>query len=456
MAGSKPRSTLANATAAGAPHRRSGRTSLELIAYRLITTLARPAAGLILRMRARRGKEDLARRGERLGVASTPRPDGALVWVHAASVGEANAALPLVGRLLQAVPGLNILLTTGTVTSARFVAPRLPPGCIHQYVPLDSAPLVRRFLDYWRPALAVFTEQEVWPNLIFETGTRNIPLALVNARMSKVSFTRWQRRARAAHDLFSRFDVVLTQNQGLADNFTALGAHPAIAVGNLKIDAPPLPVEPARFAELDTALAGRARILAASTHDGEESIIADAHRILARHVPGLLTIIAPRHPERGTAVAEALKASGFRIAQRSHGELADARTDIYVADTIGELGTLYSIAPISIIGASLVERGGHNPIEAVRHGSAVLTGPHWANFDDAYTALLAAHGAIEVHSPEDIAETVRLLLEDPVRLAAMQEQGRLSLQALSGALDRTVAQLLPLIGAQEGDVRRAS
>lgn len=457
MAGSKPRSTHEIKDMLDLAQERSGaRPSLELAAYRLLTTLARPAAGVILRMRARRGKEDLTRQGERLGTASLTRPEGSVVWVHAASIGEANAVLPLIARLVGDVHGLHVLLTTGTVTSARFVASRLPPRTIHQYVPLDSAPLVRRFLDHWQPALAVFTEQEIWPNLLFETSARKIPLALVNARMSQASFGRWQRRAHVARELFSRFSIVLAQNQPLADNFTTLGAHSSIAVGNLKIDAPAPPVDTARFRELGSALAGRPRILAASTHDGEEMIAAAAHRLLARRFPDLLTIIVPRHPERGTAIAEALKADGFRVALRSLGELSDPTTDIYIADTIGELGTLYASSPIAFIGGSLSPRGGQNPIEAVRHGSAVLTGPNWTNFEDAYGALLTANGAIEVRSAEDIAENVRTLLEEPERLTQMQERGRVALQALSGALERTVAQLVPLIAAPSGDLRRAS
>jgi 3-deoxy-D-manno-octulosonic-acid transferase len=439
------------------PHVRfSASPSMELAAYRALTTLVRPAAGLILRLRARRGKEDLTRRGERLGEASLIRPDGTLIWVHAASIGEANAVLPLMARLIDDVGNLHVLLTTGTVTSARFVTSRLPPRAIHQYVPLDSAPLVRRFLDHWKPALAVFTEQEIWPNLVFETSARNIPLALVNARMSQASFGRWQRRAHIARELFSRFDVVLAQNESLADNFAMLGARPSIAVGNLKIDAPAPPVDSARFHELANALADRPRILAASTHDGEEAAAAAAHRILARRFPGLLTMIAPRHPERGTAIAETLRANGFRVAQRSRAQLADPKTDIYIADTIGELGTLYASSPIAFIGGSISPRGGQNPIEAIRHGSVVLTGPHWTNFEDAYSALLGAHGAIEVSSAEDIAENVRALLEEPARLTQMREQARVALQALSGALERTVAQLVPLIVAGRGDLCRAS
>ena len=427
----------------------------ELVAYRALTRLARPAAGVILRLRERRGKEDPDRRGERLGAASAPRPTGPLTWVHAASVGEANAVLPLIGSFVARRPDLSILLTTGTVTSARFLANRLPARVQHQYVPLDSPALVARFLDHWRPSLAIFTEQEIWPNLVIEAYARAIPLALVNARMSERSFGRWQRRAALAKALFGRFTVVVAQNEALAQRFGALGAPATIAAGNLKIDAPAPPVDARAHGALTRALEGRACLVAASTHAGEELILAEAHRDIARHVAGFCTLIAPRHPERGPGVAEALKAAGFNIAQRSLGELPAPRTDIYIADTIGELGTLYATAPLAFIGGSLVPHGGQNPIEAARRGAAVLTGPHWANFADAYQALLAAEGAIEVHSAADLASVVRRLLADPAERDAMQQRADGALATLSGALERTLATLLPLIPAIAEEPARA-
>lgn len=425
--------------------------------YRALTSLARPAAGLILRHRERRGKEDPARRGERLGEAAARRPEGLVVWCHAASVGETNAVLPLICALMEARPDLRVLLTTGTVTSARLAAGRLPAGAIHQYVPLDAAEFVAKFLDHWRPSLAVFTEQEIWPNLLFESHARGIPLALVNARMSQASFERWQRRPRVASQLFSRFDVVLAQSDVLAGQFSVLGAPHAFAVGNLKIDAPPPPVNDGELRRLEAVLAGRPVLVAASTHDGEEAIIASAHRSLAATLHGFLTILAPRHPERGGAIAEALQAQGLAVARRSLGHLPTANTDIYVADTIGELGTLYALAPMAFIGGSLVERGGQNPIEAVRHGAAVLTGPHRSNFADAYGMLLERGGACEITSAETLAQTVLALRGDPVRLDAVRTRAAEALQSLSGALQRTLDALLQLVPADPGEgLKRAS
>ncbi|MFN3625551.1 MAG: glycosyltransferase N-terminal domain-containing protein, partial [Hyphomicrobium sp.] len=392
----------------------------RLKAYRTTMSLLRPFAPLILKVRERSGKEDPRRRGERLGYASVARPKGVVCWVHAASVGETNAVLPVIEALGAARPDLHFLLTTGTVTSAGLAERRLGPNAVHQYVPLDAPEYAARFLEHWQPDLAVFTESEIWPSLILDTAVRNIPIALVNARLSHRSRRRWQRNKAMAVPLFSRFSIILAQNDRMALGFSALGARNVVSVGNLKIDAPPPPVDLQELDRLKAALGERPVFAAASTHEGEEESIAVAHRALARRFEGLCTIIAPRHPERGTAIAEMLKNLGFTVAQRSLGALPGPRTEIYIADTIGELGTLFALAPVAFVGGSLVDRGGQNPIEAIRHGAAVLTGPHWHNFRDAYRALLRHGGAIEVHSSTDIAAAVSKILDSPAELQSMR------------------------------------
>lgn len=426
----------------------------RLKTYRTAMTLLRPLAPVLLKVRERSGKEDPRRRGERLGVASTARPAGALCWIHAASIGETNAILPLMDALSAARPDLSFLLTTGTVTSAGLAERRLGPNALHQYVPLDAPQYAGRFLDHWKPDLAVFTESEIWPSLILETSARSIPMALVNGRLSHRSRRRWERNRTTAVPLFSRFNVILAQNERMALGFTGLGARTVIPAGNLKIDSPPPPVDDAELQRLRAALGSREVLVAASTHPGEEEEIAAAHRALVRKFEKLCTIIAPRHPERGTPLSEMLKNLGFRVAQRSLGELPDDRTDIYIADTIGELGTLYALAPLAYIGGSLVQRGGQNPIEAVRHGAAVLTGPNWQNFPDAYQALLQHKGAVEVQSGADLAEKVATLFENPVELQRMQSGAEQALATLSGALDITVEALLQYL--PDGGLKRAS
>ncbi len=419
----------------------------KLKLYRGLTRVLAPLAPFLLARRARRGKEDPARRDERFGIAGIARGPGQLAWFHAASVGETNTVLPLMNALLAARPGLSVLLTTGTVTSARLADTRLDPRAVHQYVPLDVPRYIRHFLDHWRPTLAVFVESEIWPNMILETASRGVPLALVNARMSKTSFRRWRANPGVARPLFSRFAAVLAQNAEFAERFGALGSGSARAVGNLKIDVPPLPIDASLHADLGAAIGGRPWLLAASTHEGEEDIIAAAHRRFAAKLPGALTVIVPRHPERGPTIAEKLRGQGFGVALRSASSLPDDRTDIYIADSIGELGTFYSLATLALIGGSLVPRGGHNPIEAIRLDVAVLTGPHWFNFADTFDSLHAARAIEVASSAEELGDAAARLLTDAAALAAMRARATAACARLEGALPRTLEALLALLPA---------
>jgi 3-deoxy-D-manno-octulosonic-acid transferase len=413
--------------------------------YRAVMSLARPALWLLLRRRAENGKEDRTRQGERYGIAGIPRPAGDVLWMHAASVGETNAVLPLIERLLAARKNLTILLTTGTVTSAGLAAKRLPARALHQYLPLDSTSYVRRFLNHWRPTIAILTEQEIWPNLILEAHARGIRIALINARMSKRSLARWQSKPESAKALFGRMDAILAQNDQLAQALTALGATNTSALGNLKLDAPLLPIDKAAATALRAALANRPSFLAASTHPGEDAIVADAHCLLRQSLPNLCTIIVPRHPHRGVEIAADLTARGLAVAVRSQGQLPGPGIDIYLADTIGELGTFYSVSGIAFIGGSLVEKGGQNPIEAVRHGASVLVGPWRSSFDDIYDPLLAAGGAVEVQGAEDMAQHVLAWLQTPASRDAVLAKATAALDRMAGGLDRTAEAIIGLL-----------
>jgi 3-deoxy-D-manno-octulosonic-acid transferase len=418
--------------------------------YRLATRLVRPLLPALFRYRARRGKEEPAREGERYGIAALPRPAGRLVWVHAASVGETNAVLPLLAALRAARPDLRMLLTTGTVTSARTAAARLPPGDVHQYLPLDAERYVRAFLDHWRPDLGILTESEIWPNLVVAASDRSIPLAIVNARMSKDAFHRWRKRPAMALPLFRRFDVVLAQNKLFALRYEQLGASTVRAIGNLKVDAPPPPVDAAALQLLRAATGMRPVWLAASTHNGEERIVAEAHRAIARQVPGVLTIIAPRHPERGDAIAALLAGFGLAIARRSLGQPLLPGTDIYLADTLNELGTLIALTGLVFMGKSLIpDGGGHNPVEPIRLGAAVLTGPSIHNFIDAYHPLIRDGGVREVATGRLLAEQVGSLLVDAAARDALAARGRTELDKIAGALPQTLTTLLAMLPPAE-------
>lgn len=422
---------------------------VSYIAYRAVSRVLHPAARFFLRRRSTRGKEIAGRIDERMGISSIARPPSKLLWFHAASVGETNVVVPLIETLQRERPDLSILLTTVTVTSAKIAASRLPEGVIHQFVPLDTPAFVKRFLDYWKPSMALFTESEIWPNLIMDADRRRIPVVLLNARMSDRSFKRWRVLRSLSRPLFSRFSVVLAQSDLLAKRLMKLGAPKVISAGNLKFDSPPLSVDAGELGKLRAAIGSRRVFLAASTHPGEEETIGDVQDALAAFDPSHLTIIVPRHPERGADVADGLAAKGHAVALRSKGELPVAGVGIYIADTLGELGVFYKLASFAFIGGSLAPVGGHNPIESVKLGCGVITGPHWHNFPEVYQSLAEKGGCRFVTSQEDLIQTARALYGDPASLTMMKLNADKAVADLSGALGRTMAAIEPLLPPKE-------
>jgi 3-deoxy-D-manno-octulosonic-acid transferase len=417
------------------------RPGLTLAAYRAFTQVAAPLAPVMLAWRTRFGKEERERRPERYGLASITRPSGFVAWFHAASVGETNAVLPVIEAIGNDHPNMSVLLTTGTVTSAQLAGARLPPRAMHQYLPLDNPGYIQRFLDHWRPDLAVLVESEIWPNLLLETKARKVPLVLVNGRISPRSFKRWRRRPGLSRPLFSCFDLALAQNEMLAQRFTQLGAAEAHGVGNLKADAPPPPVDKEAQKLIASAIAGRPVWLAASTHQGEDEMVASAHIAMKRTKPNLLTIIVPRHPDRGPLIMKQLSALGLNVTLRSGGKLPDAETEIYIADTIGEMGLFYTLAPVAFVGGSLVRRGGQNPVEPIKLGAAVLTGPNFHNFRDSYEELLKAGGAKQVDDAASLGAVALALLNDNAARSDMMARAERALAGMSGALPKTLAAL---------------
>ena len=348
--------------------------------YRVASAASTSLVRRHLRQRCARGREDPARLEERFGHTGLARPPGPLVWVHGASVGESLSALPLVGRIRADWPSLNVLVTTGTVTSARLMAERLPPGVIHQYAPVDLPAAVEGFLDHWTPDLGLIVESEFWPNLLVRARARGVELALVNGRMSARSSRRWRRLRSVIGHLLGQFSLVLAQSREDEAHLRELGAADAKRLGNLKFAAAPLACDEAELAALRAAIADRPRWLAASTHPGEDEIAAEVHGALAPGHPGLLTILVPRHPHRGPEVAGRLHAAGLAVALRSAGEAPGPDTELYIADTIGELGLWYRLSDVVFVGGSLVPKGGQNLLEPTKLGCAIVCGPHMTNF----------------------------------------------------------------------------
>ena len=412
--------------------------------YGALTTIAAPAVRLHLRRRRERGREDPIRFGERLGVPGRPRPLGPLAWVHAASVGESLSVLGVIEGL-RAHWACAVLVTTATRTSAELLPQRLPEGAIHQFAPVDLPAVVDRFLDFWRPDLALWVESELWPNLLTATRRRGIPTALLNARLSAASYRRWNWCRPAARTMLGGFRLCLAQSAADAARLRDLGALHVRFVGNLKNAAPPLPADPGEVARMRTVIAGRPVWLAASTHDPEEALAGRVHRRLARSHPGLLTIIVPRHPQRGDTIAAALSDAGLSVGRLSRSDTPRAETDIFLGDTIGELGLFYRLAPIAFVGRSLLAEGGQNPLEAALLGCSVLMGPHMANFVEIAAELVEAGAAMTVADEPGLAEAVDRLLRDPGERDRLESAARRVVARNAGALDAVMRELEPLL-----------
>jgi 3-deoxy-D-manno-octulosonic-acid transferase len=409
------------------------------VAWAAAMTAAAPGVRLLLRVRAARGKEVLERLPERRGVDATPRPAGRLVWLHAASVGETMSILPVLPELAKGTQ--TILVTTGTVTSATLLGQRLGPELagrvLHRFAPLDVPRWAARFLDHWRPDVAGFVESELWPNLLAACQARGIPTMLINARLSDRSLARWRRVPGLARQILGGFTQVQPRSATDADRLRALGCCRVGRPGDLKLAAPPLPADEAEVRRLRRIVAGRPVWLAASTHAGEEDAILAVHRELAADYPGLLTIIAPRHPERGSGIP----AAGYR----SRGEDPPAE-GVWVADTLGELGLLYRLAGIAYIGRSLLAPGGgQNPLEPARLGCAIAVGPHTGNFTDHIAMLRAAGGLAIVLDAGQLGRWVDGLFRDPARRQSMGAAAAAALERHGDLPHRTAAALLELL-----------
>lgn len=419
--------------------------TLPLALYAAATGLIEPLAPALLRRRADRGKEDAARLSERLGRPALARPDGPLAWLHGVSVGESLSLLPLIAGLRVRRPDLKLLVTSGTVTSAEVLAKRLPEGVIHQFAPVDAPGAAARFLDHWRPGAALFVESELWPNLIVAAKSRGVRLALLSARMTEASAKGWSRAPATARVLLRAFDLILPQDAATQARLARLGGDLGPSL-NLKLvgDAPP--VDATVAASLKAGAGGRRIVLAASTHPGEEPLIAEAFRAAARDGPPAVLAVAPRHPDRGPQVAAELRALGFTVARRAAGEALGATTTAYVADTLGELGAFYAAADAVVMGGSFVPGvGGHNPLEAARLEAAIVTGPHVSNAREIYAEMLADAAVIEAADGPALARHVGGLLANPVIAQRIGEAASAYAGRQGAALADALALIDPLL-----------
>lgn len=383
--------------------------------YKGMMSLSAPLLEFYLAQRARNGKEDTARAPERRGHAARPRGEGRLVWFHAASVGESLSLLSIIAKMRADHPETAVMVTTGTVTSARLMAERLPEGAFHQYMPVDHPLWVSRFLDHWKPDFVVWAESELWPNMLRAIGARGIPAVLLNARMSERSFRRWKWAPRAIGEILSCFNMCLAQNEGEAARLRALGAKGVQVSANLKYAAAPLPGDAQKLEALRAETAGRTLLLWASTHPGEEEIALETHKALSPSCQGLLTIIVPRHPARGAEVQALAESAGVKSALRSAGARPE---DVYIADTLGELGLFYRLCKTVVMGGSFNGTGGHNPIEPGQFGCVIFYGPDMHNFVTISADFLQKGAAVQVKDAAELREKLAAALAAPESYAS--------------------------------------
>ncbi len=388
---------------------------------------------------------------EKLGHATQDRQgSGTLIWLHAASVGESLSVLALITRMGLLLPKAQFLITSGTATSAKLVAQRMPPRTVHQFAPLDAPGPLKRFLRHWRPDAAIFVESELWPQMLRRTHASGSKMALVNARLSDKSVATWRKHPKLAAYLFDVFDLILTQNDAMAHNMVSMHApSDRVARGiNLKSMAGPLPVDEDALFEARAALGHRPVWVASSTHEGEENAVLQAHQALLKQFPDLCLILAPRHPERGDKVEELIADAGLTCTRRSRGEKPNAQ--VYLADTLGELGLWYAVTDIVFLGGSLLPIGGHNPFEVAQSGAAVLSGNHVSAFAETYAQLETEGAARIVADGDDLAQRIASLLSHPKQLADMTNAAKRFVGAQDDHLDGIAARLLSVLGLKNG------
>lgn len=411
--------------------------------YQIITIIAAPLIRIYLAMRMRKGKEDTLRINERFGIASVKRPQGKIAWFHAASAGESISILPIITALSEKFPDLNFLITTGTVNSAKIMETMLPAKTIHQYIPVDTLPSVQKFLTHWQPDIAIFAESEIWPNLITQ-ASRACPLIMVNGHMSEESFKSWYKYKSLSKCLFRSFSLCLTQSSTDAEYIEKLGGVNVKYTGNIKYGAEKLPADQDKLSKLSAMIGQRPLWVAASTHNEgemEEKIIASVHQRLKEKYPDILTIIVPRHAARKDEIKDALARMQLNIATRSSGDVINGSTDIYLADTMGELGIFYRIADIVFVGGSLVPRGGHNPLEPARLSCAIIIGPHAFNFTEINNEFIEKNALIVVQTQEELTKSLNELLSNQEKTSRLQHAALELVNEKAGILNKIIDEI---------------
>ncbi|MEM6372578.1 MAG: 3-deoxy-D-manno-octulosonic acid transferase [Pseudomonadota bacterium] len=415
--------------------------------YKTLTALALPFVARRVVNKLRAAGVSIDRAHERLGHATAERRAGPLLWFHGASVGEAKSVLPLMARIAADHPEAALLLTSGTATSAEAVAKRLPHRAVHQFSPLDGSGPMARFVRHWRPDLCLLVESELWPTLLDTCARRDIPVALLNARLSDSSAQGWKRFPNTAKYVLRGITCAHCQDMRSRNHLRDMGLDMAQQGANLKSMIGPSLITQAVIDAAHADLAGRPIWVAASTHPGEEEQVLRAHKALLNDHPALCLILVPRHPDRASAVADLIRAAGLSMAQRSTGDTLQGGAQVYLADTMGETDLWYALSPIVFLGGSFAEVGGHTPFEPAAAHTAILHGPLYANFAETYAAFLAQDASVEVADEMALADNIRTLLTHPSRAAQLAANARPLAQSGDAALGDLAARLFSMAQA---------
>jgi 3-deoxy-D-manno-octulosonic-acid transferase len=419
------------------------RGASRVILYRIISIIFSLPIALYILWRALKGKEHKTRLQERFARSTAARPQGEVLWIHAVSVGETNSALILVDELLKNLPQTSILFTTTTLTSAAILANKIKDyqgRVIHQFLPIDSYFIVKKFLKFWRPKKVFFVESEIWPNFIYEAYKQGLSTTLVNARMSQKSFSRWLFARKIGFNIFDSFNLILAQSLEDQARLAQLTTQKVLFVGNLKSEAQILKFNERELEKLKIAIGPRHLWLAASTHKGEEEIILATHKKLKQKFPDILTIIVPRHPNRSLEVQGLMR--DLKFAARSSQNKITAQTEIYLADTLGELGLFYSLADFAFIGGSLVNIGGHNPFEAIKLNCVVVSGNFTFNFKEIYAELENQKACVIITNENELFLKVVEFLEDKKLLQMHEDSAKKIIENKGNVVQKLAGYLL--------------
>lgn len=419
---------------------------IPLFLYAVLTVLAAPVIFIWLIIRLKKGKEERGRFGERLGFPKKKRPKGKLVWMHGASVGECLSMMPLIQEILNQDPDVHVMVTSGTVTSAELMAKRLPQRAFHQYIPVDFPWAARHFVKYWNADLVLWFESDFWPNILRAVHENKKPLVLLNGRISDKSFEKWQKAGVFIKSIQRLFTLSFGQTQQDADRLKVLGAENVVCVGNLKFAAVNAPFNSEELSEMLKQIGNRPRCVGASTHGNEEEMIAGFHLNIQKSFPDFLSIVAPRHPNRADEIETLFKAKGLTVARRTRGEKITPKVDVYLADTIGEMGLIYQLAPIVFVGGSLIPFGGQNMLEPMRLHRVVLVGVHTFNFKEIVKRATEEGALIQVATPSELLGNVVRLLRHPEEQEPMAEQAEIFALSEMAVLGRVYDVLKERVG----------